>query len=97
MGVEYRVSLENTLGGLVVSTPTGPVRARNVSEAARIAARVLGSVLGRAQRQGLPWGLKVAIGQVAAVYGSWPLLTGPREVGVRPSLIGRIRRMWRDS
>jgi hypothetical protein len=39
----------------------------------------------------------VAVGEVAAVYGSWPLLSGPAEARPRPSLIARIRRLWRDS
>jgi hypothetical protein len=97
LGVERHVSVERTASGLIVNGPDGAKRARSLAEAARIAARELGSFLERAQRKGAPWGLKVAVGQVAAVYGAWPLMSGPAEPGVRPSLIARIRALWRDS
>jgi hypothetical protein len=97
LGIEHHISVEDTAAGLIVSTSNGRTRARSFSEAARIAARELGSFLERAQRQDLPWGLKVAVGPVAAVYGSWPLLPGPAEPRPRPSLIARIRQLWRDT
>ena len=92
LGVEHHVSVEQTPTGLIVNGPGGGRRARTLAGAARMAARELGSFLERAQRGGQPWGLKVAVGEVAAVYGSWPLLSGPAEPRPRPSLIARIRR-----
>ena len=97
LGVEHHVSVDQTPNGLIVNGPSGGLRARSLAEAARIAARELGSFLERAQRKGVPWGLKVAVGEVAAVYGAWPLMPGPAEPRPRPSSIARIRRLWRDS
>lgn len=97
LGVEQHVSVKQTAAGLIVSSPNGRTPARGFADAVRIAARETGSFLERAQRQDVPWGLKVAVGQVAAVYGSWPLLSGPAEPRPRPSLIARIRRLWRDT
>ncbi len=97
LGVEHHVFVDQTPAGLIVNGPSGGRQARSLADAARMAARELGSFLEAAQRHGQPWGLKVAVGEVAAVYGSWPLLSGPAEPRPRPSLIARIRRLWRDS
>ena len=84
-------------GGITVYTSAGPRRARNVNDAIRLARNDIGEFLLPAQRGGRPWGLRVQVGGVAAVYGDWPLLAGPS--GGRPdnSLVTRIRSRWHDS
>jgi len=96
-GVKHRVSAESTAAGIVLMSPTGQQRARSLGEAVRLAAREIGLFLQRAENQSVPWGLHVSAGQAAAVYGCWPPLMGPPvDARPRPSLIARIRRLWRD-
>lgn len=97
-GVRHRVSAETTPAGILLMSPTGQQRARSLGDAVRLAAREIGLFLQRAERQAAPWGLHVSVGQVAAVYGCWPPLMGPpADARPRPSLIARIRRLWRDT
>lgn len=97
VGRQYRVSAEHDATGIVVHTPSGPVAARSVNDAIRIAHRHIGLVLQRAQRPGIPWGLLVSAGGVQAVYGESPLLQVPVDTRRQPeSPVSRLRRQWHD-
>lgn len=94
------VSAESDGTGITVRTSGGRVRARSMQDAIRIAREDIGRFLQPAQRGGKPWGLRVVVGSVQAVYGEWPLLPpsgGPG--GGRPdnSPVTRIRRDYNDS
>jgi hypothetical protein len=98
LGVEHHVAVDPVPTGFVVSSSSGHLQVRSLSSALRIAANGIGTVLQRAQRREAPWGLRVSVGQVATVYGAWPLLSGPPSNSrPRPSLVARIRRLWRDT
>jgi hypothetical protein len=98
LGVERHVRVEQGPAGYVVSSSSGRAAVRTLGEAVRTAARDIGSYLERAQRKGAPWGLQVSVGEVAAVYGAWPPLSGPPPASrSRPSLVARIRRLWRST
>ena len=97
LGQQVEVQAVRDGVGITVHTPSGPVSARSVNDAVRIAHRHLGVVLQRAERPGIPWGLHVSAGEVAAVYGKWPLLPGPVDQRRAPeSAVSRIRRRWHD-
>jgi len=96
-GVKHQVSADQTHAGIVVISPTGQARARSLAEAVKIAAREIGMFLQRAERPGIPWGVYVSAGQVAAVYGMWPPLMGPpSDSRPRPNEVARIRSLWQD-
>jgi hypothetical protein len=97
-GTKQQVSADHTRAGIVVFLPADQVRARTISEAVRIAARQAGSFLQKAARPGVPWGLRVSVGGITAVYGMWPPLMGPPIDGrSRPSEAARIHKLWRDT
>ena len=97
-GFGHSVSASNDGTGIVVHTTTGTATARSVSDAARIAARDLALYLRGAERPGVPWGLRVEVGGVAAVYGEFPLYSAPADPSRRPerSPVMRIRDQWHD-
>jgi hypothetical protein len=98
LGAERQVTVEHAPTGFVVSLSSGRASVRTLAEAVRAAARDIGSHLERARRKGVPWGLHVSVGDVAAVYGEWPLLSGPSpDRRRRPSVVARIRCLWRDA
>ncbi len=97
-GAKHQVSAAHTRAGIVVTSQGAQVRARAIADAVRIAARQIGLLLQKAERSGVPWGLRVSVGDVAAVYGMWPPLMGPpSDVRPRPSEVARIRKLWRDT
>jgi hypothetical protein len=84
-------------GAIVVTTASGPLGAASVRDAIRIARRDMGEFLLPAQRPGRPWGLRVEVSGVAAVYGDWPGFRGPRIRERERELVTRIRADWHDS
>jgi hypothetical protein len=82
--------------GYVVQTDAGPLAARSLNEAIRLARDHIGRFLHEADRRHATWGLLVQVGEVSAVYGDWPLLpaAGPPSTR-RTSLVARIRDRWR--
>lgn len=98
-GFEHQVTAEHDGSGIVLRTPTGTRTARTISDACRIAGQDLSLYLKSAKRPGVPWGLHVSVGGVAAVYGEWPLLQVPADDTRRrrePSPVTRIRSRWHD-
>jgi hypothetical protein len=73
LGQQYAVEATWDGGTIVVQAPAGTAHARSIDQAVDIARRHLGVILQRAERPGVPWGLHVAAGGVAAVYGEWPM------------------------
>jgi hypothetical protein len=97
-GAKQQVSADHTQAGIVVTSQAGQVRARTVAEAIRVAARQVGLFLQKAERPGVPWGLRVSVGGVAAIYGRWPpLMAPPPDARLPPSDLSRIRKLWRDT
>jgi hypothetical protein len=68
-------SVEPGPGVLLVRSEGLTNRARDLSQAIRIAAAAVGPLMERGDRLGEGWGLMVATGAVSVAYGSWP--TGP--------------------
>lgn len=98
LGTTHSVSAETDgAGGITVTTSSGPVRARNINDALRIARRDMGEFLLPAQKPGRPWGLLVQVAGVQAVYGDWPLFPGRPDGRPENSLVRRIRARWHDS
>ena len=98
LGVEHHVTVDPAPTGFVVSSSSGHSQVRSLSDALRTAAKEIGTFLQRAQRGEMPWGLHVSVGQVAAVYGTWPRLSSSQPNSrARSSLVARIRRLWRDT
>jgi hypothetical protein len=96
-GNKFRVSASPTQFGYAVESPAGSRAARSASEALRIACRQTADFLDPARAPGVPWGLHVSVGEVAAVYGEWPLLPAPPDNRRPPdSPVSRIRRRWHD-
>jgi hypothetical protein len=68
---------------IVVTTPVSTSLTRNTSQATRLAAEALGPAFERAGKTSSEWGLHVAIGGYAALFGRFPEraasphLTGP--------------------
>jgi hypothetical protein len=92
-GSERSVSAEADGFGITVSTSGGPVRARSTNDAVRLARDDIGEHLRRAERRsGVPWGLRVSVGGIQAVYGEWPLIVGGGEPEASP--VSRIRNRW---
>lgn len=83
-------------GTIVVITSSGPHRARSVNDAVRIARQDMGEFLLPAQRPGRPWGLRLEVAGVQAVYGEWPLFPGRSDGRRDNSLVTRIRSRWND-
>jgi hypothetical protein len=61
-----------------------------------IARQDMGEFLLPAERRGRPWGLRVEVGGVQAVYGEWPLLPGRADGRRDNSPVTRIRSRWHD-
>jgi hypothetical protein len=98
LGTQHTTSAErDDAGRIIVNTSNGPLGARSVSDAIRIAHRDMGEFLLPAQRPGRPWGLLVSVAGVQAVYGDWPLLPGEPRRKPDNSLVHRIRSRWHDS
>lgn len=95
-GTERTTRAEADGFGITVDTSAGPMRARSVNDAIRIARDDIGEFLQAAQRRGVPWGLRVTVSGGTAVYGEWPLLGGGggRGGGFENSPLVRIRRRW---
>src|SRR5438094_151078 len=85
------------IGAISVRTAGGPRLARSVNDAVRIAHADMGEFLLPAQPPGRPWGLRVQVGEVAAVYGEWPGFPAPPDGRPDNSLVTRIRHRWHDS
>ena len=98
-GTPRTVSAESDGTGITVHTSGGPVRARSSQDAIRIAREDIGRFLQPAQRGGKPWGLRVVVRSVQAVYGEWPLLPSGGRGGGRAdnSPVTRIRREYNES
>ncbi len=76
LGTPLNVSAESDGSGITVHTSAGPVAARSVNDAIRIARRDMGEFLLPAQHGDRPWGLRVTVAGAQAVYGQWPLISG---------------------
>lgn len=96
LGDEHAVSAESRGRGIAVISEEGATPARNVNEATRIVARILGPGLEDAGRKGLPWGLHVEVAGKQAVYGEWPLLSVPGPRDLQPSPLSKIRAQWKQ-
>jgi hypothetical protein len=83
--------------GWQVETASGPVAVRTVDQAIRVARQQIGEMLRRVNRRP-GWGLRVAVGPVAASYGDpdpeATFLPGGR--ADPSSLVARIYSRWRD-
>jgi hypothetical protein len=89
-----RVSVESGPGVLLVRSEGLTHRARSLSQAIRITAATIGTVMERGDRLGEGWGLMVAAGAVSVAYGSWP--TGPpRDPGEAPRELRAILSQYR--
>lgn len=97
LGTERTVSAEADGFGITVHTSRGSVRARSVNDAIRIARDDMGDFLKTTKHAEGAWGLHVAVADVQAVYGNWPLLPGPPSGAPSDSLVTRIRSRWHDS
>jgi|SRR5947209_10396637 len=96
-GNELTVSAEPTRFGYSVSSPEGIRAARSIGDALRLACREIAEFFEPARRPGVPWGLRVSVGDVGAVYGEWPLFPGPPDGSRRTDTpVSRIRRRWHD-
>lgn len=96
LGDEHAVSAEWRGPAIAVVSEEGVTMARNLNDATRVAARILGPGLERAGRTKAPWGLHVEVAGNQAVYGEWPLLPGPVRRDPRPSPLTRIRAQWKE-
>jgi hypothetical protein len=97
-GTERSVRAETDGLGIIVHTSDGLRRAGSWNEAIRIARDYIGEFLRPAQRPGVPWGLRVSVPDGQAVYGDWPLLSGPSGGGsFRQTPLSQIRGRWSGS
>jgi hypothetical protein len=88
-------SVEAGSGVLMVRSEGLTHPARDLSQAIRIAARPVGTLMERGDRLGEGWGLMVAAGAVSVAYGSWP--TGPpRDPGEAPEGLSSILSQYRS-
>lgn len=86
-------------GRMIVLRGAGSALARNLNQATKAAAEILGPMLADADRTGKKWGLHVAVESgAAAVFGEFPpepaspQLHGPE---AKPSdAVARIHRQW---
>jgi hypothetical protein len=95
--IDQRVcaSVESGPGVLLVRSEGLTHRAGSLSQAIRIAAAAVGTLMERGDRLGEGWGLMVAAGAVSVAYGSWP--TGPpRDPGEAPEDLQAILRQYRS-
>ena len=96
-GHQLSATVSDAGGCLTVETASGPLSVRSLADAERVAERQIGLFLQRAERGGVPWGRYLSAGQVAAVYGDWPLLPGPASPRASETPVSRIRSRWRPS
>lgn len=97
-GVNRHVDAQADGLGITVHTDAGPVSARNVNDAIRVARDYMGEYLKSAQRPGVPWGLRVTVSGGVAVYGEWPLSGGGGgDVTFQNTPLVRIRNRWEGS
>ena len=88
-------SVELAPSGFMVRSGGFTHRARDLSQAIRIAAEAVGILMERGDRLGEGWGLMVAAGAVSVAYGSWP--TGPpRDPGDAPEGLRMILSQYRS-
>lgn len=84
---------------IVVTTPVGTSLARNVTQAVRLAAEVLGPALERAGKTSSEWGLYVSVAGYSALFGRFPAgaaspqLTGPYAKPSEP--IAHVFKEWK--
>lgn len=69
------VRVEQAHGVLIVRSGGLTHRARDLSQAIRIAAAAVGPLMERGDRLGEGWGLMVVAGLASVAYGNWP--SGP--------------------
>lgn len=99
LGDQRNIRAESDGLGITVHTSRGPVRARHVNDAIRIAHDDLGEFLRPAhQRSGVPWGLCVSVAGVSSYYGDVRFCRGGGGGGGLPQseLVVRIRARWHD-
>jgi len=89
------VSVESGPGVLLVRSEGLTHRARDLSQAIRIAAAAVGTLMERGDRLGEGWGLMVAAGAVSVAYGSWPA-GPPRDPGEAPEDLQAILSQYRS-
>ncbi len=77
VGVERSAQVKSDGLGITIQTDAGLCRAGSWNEAVRIARDYIGEHLRPAHRPGVPWGLRVTVPDGSAVYGEWPLVSGP--------------------
>lgn len=93
-----RVSSEDRGRAIAVETPTGTRPAPNLSKAVRIASEVLGPLMEPIRGSGSAWGLYVAAGDAAAIFGTFP--PTPESPSIAPArsdpntFISRIYSHW---
>lgn len=96
-GEEQEAVADRHERAIAVVTSEGTSLAHGVHAATRLAAGVLGPLLEQANRNDAPWGLYVDVAGNQAVYGDWPLLSGPPvDLRRKPSQLSKIRALWRD-
>lgn len=87
--------VEQGPGALVVRSGRLTHRARDLSQAIRIAAAAIGPLMERGDRLGEGWGLMIAAGPASVAYGNWP--SGPPGDPRRgPSGLDAILRQYRS-
>jgi hypothetical protein len=88
-------SVEAGPGVLLVRSDGLSHRARELSQAIRIATGAVGTLMERGDRLGEGWGLMVGAGVVSVAYGSWP--TGPpRDPSEAPESLRAILNQYRS-
>ena len=96
LGEEHPVTAEWRSRAVAVTSEADVTMARNVNDATRVAAHILGPGLERAGKKKLPWGFSVEVAGSQAVYGDWPLLPVPVPRDPRPTPLSRIRAQWKE-
>lgn len=95
VGQRAGASVESEPGVFLVHSEGLTHRARDLSQAIRIAAAAVGTLMERGDRFGEGWGLMVAAGGVSVAYGSWP--TGPpRDASEAPEGLRAILDQYRS-
>ena len=96
-GEEHSVNVEPRASGYVVIGEGGSTLARNLRQATKAAAEIVGPILERTRSTGAAWGLYVKVGDAAARFGTWPPTVGPQvnaPINQPPSHVSRIWDHW---